>query len=276
MKTIVLASPLLLAGTAAGVHGVHTTDTGSALAPHEAVLSTIHALRDNDTRALVYSLMTDEQIQQAKREWDTQRKQAIDPAEDREFKEMMGQLTAPGAEKALMAQIEPALDEIRPQLTMMIAMFTGMGQAALQENHALSPDEKAQAERILDAVSRTLLTNDLTDPASARKAVGILCSAARNLRVDSLTDVQRLSFDQVLDKGDIVLEALKDILVVYGISPDKWLSTFKAETVRQNGDTAVVRLHYEFLGVKDSSEYEMVKVGKRWVQKEAAGAMQGF
>jgi len=248
-------------------------DSRPTLAPHETVLSSVHALRDNDTKSLVYSFLTDEQITTAKAEWEMTRKQAIEPGENEAFKGFMSQLTAPGAEKALMEQVEPTLAELRPQLTMMVGMFSGMGQSMVSENDALSPEEKAQASRLLDGIGRTFLTNDLTNVDSARKVIGIVCSAARSLHFDSLASVQALNFDQLLSKGDAILKATKDVLALYGISMDEWLSSFQAETVSQTADAAVVRLHYEFLGVKESTEYNMVKVGKRWVQKETAEAI---
>lgn len=279
MKKIVLAGPLLVAtGTVIGAWGIGTPGIGAKgetrvnLTPHETVLSTVQALRSNDTEALVRSLLTDEQWREARADWDQQRKGPVDPAEAQAFEETMSRLTAPGAEEELMKEIEPALAEMRPQMTMMVGMFSGMGQAILAENDALAPAEKQKAARLLDAVGRTLLTNDLTDAGAARKAVGIVCKAARDLKVKTLAEVQALGFEGVLAKGDVVLRATKEVLAVYGISLDDWLATFKAETIQQEGDTATVRVHFEILGVSDSTDYEMVKVGGRWVQKEAAEA----
>ena len=138
MKKIVLLSVLgitagasyahtsgLFASTAASIESRRST---SALAPHESLMATIAALRANDTRAFLRSLVTEDEFAQAKKEWEQSRRQLFDAKEEAEFRAAMEMLTAPGAEKALMAEIEPALAELRPQLAMLVGMASGMGQ----------------------------------------------------------------------------------------------------------------------------------------------------
>ena len=252
------------------------SESRTGLAPHESVLSTVHAVRRNDVSALVRSLFTDDQITLLRQEWDTQRKTKLDPAEDEAFQAFMAQLTAPGAERKIMEELEPQLDEMRPQVAMLVGMFSGMGQAAIAQNETLSPEERAVASRMVGAIGQALLDNDITDVGTAKKAVGVVCQTARRLRMNSLSEVQALEFDDLLKRGDVVLKGLKDVFALYGLSVDDWLATFRAETLDRSGKTATVRVHYEILGVKESSDYEMVQVDGRWVRKEAAELQLGF
>lgn len=245
-------------------------------APHESVIATVQAFRQNDMLGLVESMLTDEQMSFARQEWDAWRRTRPDREEDEAFRQSMEQLTARGAEERIMADLQPQLDEMRPQVAMMVGMFTGMAQAAIAQNDTMSAEDRAAAGRMLGAIGNTLMKNDITDVATAKKAVGIVCGAARKLRLHSLSDVQALEFDDLLKRGDVVLAATKDVLALYGLSVDSWLSTFRAETLRKSGDEATVRVHYEILGVRESADYAMVRVDGRWVRKEAADLPIGF
>ena len=242
---------------------------GGPPAPHESVLATVHAVRRNDVSGLLQSLLPADKLAELEQDWNTQRREPIEASEELEFQTTMAMLTAPGAEDQLMAIVEPKLAEMRPQVAMMVGMFSGMAQAAVQQDETLSAEEREKAAEIVNRIGALLLENDITDVGSARRAVGLVCAAARKLELKSLKDIQALSFDQLLGKGDIVLGACKDVFAIYGADVDAWLDSVKAETVNQSGDTALVRVEYEILGLHDSEEVEMVRVDGRWIRKEA-------
>ena len=274
MKKLLAASalaivPFVPAGLASGA------DAGGAstrLSPAESLLGTVNALRKNDVGSLLRASLTDEQYDELRKAWDVQRRERIDPAEDAQFREGMAKLTEPGAENRLMAELEPQLEAARPQVEMLVGMFTGMASSAIQQEDNLDAADKRRAVKLLDSIGRTLAENDLTDPASARKTIGIVCNTARKLRLRSLGDVQRLSFDQLLGKGNYAVAGAKDILKVYGMNVDSWLDSVKAETVREQGDKATVKVSYRILDIRESYEVDMVLVDDRWLQKEAADA----
>jgi hypothetical protein len=266
MKKLFPSCALALVSLASSCGGTASLDN---LSPHESVLASVNALRQNDMTTLVHSLVTGEQLATLEREWDEKRSETPEATEEASFRESMERFTAAGAEQAIMAELEPKLDEMRPQVAMMIGMFGGMGQAVVAGNEALSDEEKEDAGVLLQSIGEVLLENDITAVDSARQAVGILCKTARGLELASMADVQALEFEELLSKGDAVLSTVKDVLEVYNLSLDSWLETFTAETVSQEGDRATVRVSYEILGVSNSSEYQMVRVGTRWVREEA-------
>ncbi len=267
MNALLVSVALLLAP-------VHDTKHDSPVpAPHESLVAIVKGLRANDLKGAFLASVGEAQYAEFRSSWEEQRKTAVDPAQDGQFRVVMAMLVAPGAEDALMAQLEPKLAEMKPQVAMLAGMISGMGQTMLQQNADMSAGERAQAQRMLDALGQHLMTHDLTDPASARKAVGILCTTARKLELASLSDVQALSFDGLLGKVGVAFGGLKGMLEVYGISLDRSLDTFRAETVSQSEDSAVVRVRFEFLGVEASSEVELVKSGFDWLPKPKADAL---
>jgi len=246
-----------------------------APAPHESVQQRFDAIRRNNTRAFLSTMLSDEQIENMSAQWDEMRREKPSSDESVQFKQTMAMLTAPGSEDVLMAMVKPQLDEMRAQMPMMIGMFSGMIQAGVQQDENLSAEEKRKATKVLQAVSNFLSENDLTDEKSAEKAIGVLCSTARKLNVTSIEDLQRLNFDQVMRKADIVLAGTKSLFRVYGVNFDDWIDDIELETVTQNGDKATVRVHYEVFGIKDSVDEQLVRKGRRWISVKAAEALSG-
>jgi hypothetical protein len=243
---------------------------GGDLTPDQAVMAGIQALRANDVEALVTSLASDAQLAELEADWETRRGEEPDAEEALQFETFIQQFTAPGAEQALLASVEPQLAELAPQMGMMIAMMGGMGESAILSNDTLTQEEKEDAVAVLRSAGEALLEADVSSTGNARQAIAILCTAVRGLDLATLDDVRALDLDEVMEKGDVVLAALKDVFEVYGLSADDGLDTFSAETLAQDGDRATVRVHFELLGIDESSDYEMQRVDGRWIRAEAA------
>ena len=239
------------------------------LSPAETVEASVSALRQNDLKSLLSLSMSEEQIAIMRRSWDDQRRQGASQEEQAEFAQAVAFLTASGAEERIMQMIRPKLDEMRPQWSMTVAMTTGMLESMIEMNEEMDTHEKDQARRVFQAVAQILQKNDFTDEARARKAVNILCGAARELGVSSVDDVQALEFDQLLVKGGHVMSAVKRVLGVYGVDLDSWLESVEAETIYEAGDVAKVRVSFEILGSTQTVDADMVRVNERWVGKDS-------
>lgn len=87
--------------------------------------------------------------------------------------------------------------------------------------------------------------------------------------------MQGLSFEQALERGDVVLAGVKDVLEVYGFSIDGLLASVQARTVKQSGDSATVEISYSLLGVRNTHQAEMVRVADRWVVRHGRSGPQG-
>ncbi len=239
-----------------------------AVTPDRAIVAGVEAIRKNNLKAFLDATFSREQMREMEKAWNTKRKEPADPAEDAQFAEMMQMLTAPGAEKQLMAMVEPKLEEMRPQMGMLVGMMSGMAQAGVDQSADLSSEEKKQVQEVLGGFVKALQDNDLTSSDLARKAIGIVCKTARRLKLDSMADVRALDFRHAVAKGDILLRGTKEVVAVYGFSVDTWLDSVKAETIKEDGDEAVVRVNYEMFGVQQTVDTEMVRVDGRWIHKE--------
>lgn len=244
--------------------------------PHGAVESSVRALRKNDLKGFITATADASEIAEMKAQWEAQRKKAPEASEAAQFEQTMAMLTAPSAEQQIMQMIEPKLAEMKPQVAMMIGMFSGMAQASIEQEGNLNDAEKVEAKKTLDALAQLLQKNDITSVESARKAVALVCKGARKLNMKTMEDVRALSFDQLLAKGDIGLAALKDVLAIYGLRVDQMLDSFKASTLREEGDSATVRITFQVLGNQHSVDTEMVRVDGRWLRKEMAEKQGAF
>ena len=274
MRKAFLISALCFAPAAAPAIAAGVSET-LAPAPHVSVKQRFDAIRRNDTRSFLRTMLSAEQLDNMSAQWDAVRREKVSGDESAQFRPTMAMLTAPGAEDVLMAMVRPQLAEMRQQMPMFVGMFGGMLQAGIQQDENMSADEKRKAGKAVQAISTFLSENDLADEASAEKAVGIVCSTARRLNLSTLEEAQRLNFNQLLQKSDILIGGLKELFRVYGVDFDSWIDNVKTETVTQTADKATVRVHYEIFGIKDSVDEELVRQGRNWVSVKVAEALAG-
>lgn len=270
MRKAILISALCLSPVAVAAVGEHR-----APKPHESVQQRFDAIRRNNTQAFLGTMLSDDQMDNMSAQWDEMRREPVDPEENAKFEQAMAMLTAPGAEENLMTMVRPQLAEMKAQMPMMIGMFGGMIEMGIQQDENLSAEEKAKATKVMKAVTNFLSTNNLADEASAEKAIGVVCGTARKLNLSSLDDVQKLNFDQLMNKADIVLAGLKNLFRIYGVDFDQWIDQIEVETISESGNNATVRVHYEIFGMRDSVDEELVMRNHRWVSTKVEEAIEG-
>jgi hypothetical protein len=272
-STIFLAAALALASC--GKPSQESAAGTPAESPDAAVMAWVQALQKDDLAALVKSATSDAELAKLRAEWSSKMSETP-PEEGRaQFAASMAMLTGEGAEDALMAKVEPELAKMKPQVDMLLGMAEGMAGNALASSESLSAEEQEQGRVAVQALVNTLRQNDVTDPTRARKAVGIVCKTARKLELKTVEDVQKLSFDRALERGNHLLAGAKELLEVYGFSTEILLASVKARTVSQTGDKATVEVSYTLLGTERRQNTEMVRVDGRWVvQREKAQELQ--
>ncbi len=268
-KTILVA--LCAIPASAGVVATLSNTSDTPLAPHAVVLESVQAARDNDVSHLMELVAPAGELARLEAEWDAKRSIEIEPTDALGFQFAMGMLTAEGAEAALMAQLEPKLAELRGQQEFFAQMATGIAQAQVAEREGLTDDQRAESAAVLAALQELLVSQDFADPARAQQAINIVCRTARSLEVDSLETLNALEFDQLLDRGDMVVAGVKEVLVLYGVDIDDWLESVHAETVSEQDGKALVRVSYEFVGLKRDTELELVLEDGRWRSSQTGG-----
>lgn len=240
--------------------------------PKGAVESAVKALRANDLNALLRASMPEEHFNRLGKRWQEDlNADEIGEDERMQFAMTMGMLTADGAEDALMAMLEPQLVELdkqMAQLPLMIGMGRGIAAGAIEQQEELSAEQKAQAQKSLDAIAAWAQKTPFTDRQRARKAVGVVTRTARALELNTLDEVYALSFEQALGKGGVVMGGLKEVLEVYDLSIDRTLDSVKTSVVTESGDQAKVRVDWTLLDAPLSLESEMVRKDGRWFSRD--------
>ena len=245
----------------------------AAAAPDASVMASVHALRSNNIAAMLDNALPARELAKLKADWSKEmNKDPITDEERHKFTEHMAQLTAPGAEDKLYAQLEPQLKQLEQQsaqMPMMIAMGQGFIQSAIQQNKDLNDPQKQQTLALIDATAKWAQTAKFTDGPLAKQAIGVVCKTARDLNLKTLDEVRALNYDQAMQKAGIVVAGFKQLLAVYGLSLDKALDSVKAETVATTADTAKVKVSYTAFDQPFTTESDLVKVDGKWVSKQA-------
>ena len=244
-----------------------------AATPDAVVTTAVQNLKSGNIDALVQNALPPGEYAKVKADWAKDINKDPITEEDRaKFNEQMGKLTAPDAEKAMWAELEPKLKEMdaqmAQQLPMMVAMGKGFIQSSIQQNKDLSEAQKTQATQAVDAFGNWVQSVKWTDPALAQKAIGVVCDTARKINLKTLDEARALTYDQAMQKAGIVFNGTKQLLNVYGFSVDQTLDTVKAETLSSDANSAKVKVSYTLFNTPLSAESDLVKVDGRWYGKD--------
>lgn len=232
--------------------------------PDGAMLAAIHALKNNDIKALMQASMSSTDYEKSVAEFE-KAKTSPSESDKAQFAQMMGMLTSEGAEDQLMAMATPQLEQMRTQLPMLLMMGKGMASQAIESSSDIPTEQKETATRVANALMDFVSNNDILSEEVTRKAISAAVDTAKNLDMDSLDQLQNMSFDDAMGKASIVMGGAKNVLNVYGISLDDILSSVKISDVQDNGDSAVMKVAYEFLGETFSQEVNMQKKDGKWL-----------
>jgi len=240
----------------------------------DALQAQVQAFKSNDLKSLLTSALPPKEIERMRSEWEEKRKEAVTDEERKEFAESWGKITAPDGVDKIMAEIEPQLVEMKPQMAGLIAMMQGMGTMSIQQSAELTAEQKTQATQFMNGLGGWMTKTDFTDPALMRTSLTALAEGLRATGITSIDDVNALSFDQLLDKAGPAFAGVKNALTAYGFSLDQIAQSVKAEVVSETGDTAKLKVSYDLFASPLSFESEMKKVDGRWYGKDMLAQME--
>lgn len=233
--------------------------------PAETLNAAFDALENNDLNTFLALMAPKDAVEKMRKDY----KEEQDPSEitdeaRAEFNDTVAKLTAADAEEKLMAELEPQLAEMGPQLPMMMGFGQMMVQSGIQENADLDDARKQQAMDASNAVFQKLQGINLTDRELAKQAIGVVTATARKLELTTLDAVYEMSFDDMLYKGGIVLGGTKELFNVYGLDLNGVISSMNAKVVDESGDNATVEISYDLFGTPQTTTAELVKKDDRW------------
>lgn len=251
----------------------------AAATPDGAIIQMIAELESNDIRAFVRRALSDEDYKKAHRDWDEARVGGIDPEDKAKLNAALAAIADEAVVDELMAEIGPDLEAARPNLPIMLFAAQTMAHASIAGNEALTEAQKDSANELLAALGKWAGGRDLANPELARAALTAWVTGARRLDLQTAEDLQALSFDDMVGRAGIVLGATKDMLLVYDLSIDAVLASTQASVVRQQGDTALVRVNFDLLDTNQQFDVVMIRRDGRWLPEsltskasEAAGS----
>jgi len=231
--------------------------------PEGAIGAAVEAMEDNDLAAVMQILMPPAELVALKEAWAELREEAPSADEALQFRMSMAMLTPKGAEEEVFAQVEPMLQEAQQQLKQMSGLFMMVAGVAASSDD-LSDEEKQQAQDAVGAVTAWLTELDITDTKKAKKAIRIACETARELDLDTMKDLQGLGFDQLLDKGGVMLGGVKDLLAVYDLDLDAVLGSVKIGKPTIDGTSAKVPMSFTIFGAKQEGTAVLKQIDGAW------------
>lgn len=250
--------------------------SASVAAPDPAlhIREAARLLRGNDLAGLVRAMMPAAKFQEVREAYELARAKPITDEQRADFAEKIGRLTAPNAVDVLMAEIEPKLEEARPQAAGAIMMGIGAAQMALASPEAeLTEEQRAALRAALPGIQEWVTTTDFLSSDTARQALTLVADAARATGISNLDQARMLSFEEVLAKAGNMLAAGKRAVRLYGLDIDAILASTQVEVLEIVGTTARVRTTVTVFDAPLSKEIELVLVDGRWYGKDAVEKM---
>lgn len=244
----------------------------SAAGPEAAIHTSVALLKAGDIGGLIAHSLPPADYAKVKAEWG----QDQDPPTDEEraqFAEMMAKLTAPDAEQTLYAEIEPQLTAFDAQYQQQLPMYVNMGRgflrSTIQQSKDLAEAEKTQALAAIDALADWMQNTRFTDPDKVKQVIAIATATAREMKLATIDEARALSYEDAMQKGQLVFQAIKRTVAVYGFSIDDTLDSVKTTLVANDGSNAKVKIDYTLLGKPLTAEAEMVQRDNAWYGKNA-------
>ncbi len=239
--------------------------------PQATVQNAIDDIQAGNFDRLMQHLLPPAEYKQMRAQWSDMHRRDIDEVsnEDRQrFARQMKALTEPGAKAGQFKKLEPMLDawdsKYKQRLPMMVGIFRIMVGTKITQSDTMSAEQKSQARGVLDALAEWAQGTNWGDKAKARQAVGIVVDTARALKLKTLDQAYRLSYEEAMQRYGTAWNGIKQLLDVYGLSLDTILDSATLKTLEQTGDTARVEVDFTILGKPLTSTIDMVRKDKRW------------
>lgn len=237
----------------------------AAETPDGAVLAMASALKTNDIEGFLRRALSQADYEAAREEWNAARAGAISEQDRESLNAALAALADDDLVDELMAEFGPVLESARPNLPLMLMAAQTMGHASISANEKLSETQKNAANELLGALGKWAGGRDLANPELARTALSQWVADAREIDLKTASDLQALEFEEMVARAGILMAATRDVLRVYELNLGAVFDSTTAEVVRQQGDTALVRVHFLLLDTKQQFDVVMSREDGRWL-----------
>ncbi len=235
--------------------------------PEGAILVPIHAIASGDLATFIETRAPNGALAEAEAWWNENRGSLSEEGDSAEFEEMMGMLTQPGAADALFALAQPQLEQIQAMMPMMTLGFNQQ-LGSMPKAEGMSDDQYRQAQAVARSIASWTEDLDITDEGDLKEAIDILCATATRLQIRTVADLEACSFDEVIQKGQVLTEGLIDILAVYDLDLREIADSAEIVRVDDFGDRATVTYSIDFFGETMQFDSDLQKVDGFWYDAE--------
>lgn len=283
MKRTILSLALLAAGLVGGNSPLQAAEVAVARSvavaavavtapdPAQQLTQLARLFRAGDVEALARAVVPPSRWEELELTYQLVQLEPVSDDDRAEFMEGLERLTAPDAVDRMMAEIEPKLEEARPQLPGAILMAVGSAQMALNSPETRITEEQREALRAaLPGFAEWVQTTDFLSSETMREALTLITEAARRTGVRDFDQARALPLDALFDHGSAMLAAGKKAVKLYGLDLDQIADSLQVETLSVEGENARVRTTITLFDAPVFVEHDLVLVEGRWIGKHMA------
>lgn len=185
-------------------------------------------------------------------------------------------LSAPGAEASLKRGFDRQLANQHRDLHAAARSLGLFGTRYVQEQGDYTPAQRRHYTQLIAALGAWGQKAPLGDPKRAHDAIDRLCAVARKTGIASEEDLRAAGMDGSLKKLAPFFIELRAVLADYGLDLDASLAQLHAETEKQDGDAATVRVRYPLAGKDIQATAELQRRDGRWYLTEYLHAAEAL
>ncbi|MCX7557568.1 hypothetical protein OS187_12210 [Xanthomonadaceae bacterium JHOS43] len=225
----------------------------------------VHQFRVGDVTGLAQALIPPSKWEDARDAYDQARQKPLDEKDREHFAEQLERFTAPDAVDALMAELEPKLEQARPQWPGMLMLGMGAAQMAVASPDAdLDEAQREALRRMLPGLQRWVGSTDFLDSVTLRQALTLFADGVRRTGIRDLESLRQLPLEGMLDRAGTLLVAGKDALRLYGLDLDAVADSLNIEVLSGDGFNARVHASVTLFGASVGTDLELVLIDGRW------------
>lgn len=263
------AATVTLACTVALAACQHAPPPPTNATPDKAVATSLRLAAAGDFDALMRNRLPPADYRQWRGEWDAAHAHPVPAsiAQHDQFAKIMKMLTEPDAETTLARRLQPELAKLhggKNGLPIFSGILEAAGRQMIAASPQLGPAQRTLATQGLDALVAWVRTTDFSSPKKARKAIALVCAAARQLHVATLDQWRALDYADTMKNYQIIWGGLGGVLDIYGLDLADTLDRAKVSTTSDNSTHADVKLEVDFAGHPLGATWPMLKQGDHW------------
>ncbi len=259
--------PVMAATSAAAT----TKSVAAAPDPARQLHELARLFRANDLAGIARAVVPPSKWEEIRLQYELHRLEPTSDEDRADFAESIGRFTAPDAVDQLMLEIEPKLEEARPQVPGALLMgFGAMQMAVNSPDSELTDEQRAALQSALPGIQRWASSTDFLDSDTMRYALTLITDAARRTGITDLDQVKALPLEGVLQRAGTVFAAAKEAVRQYGVDLDAVADSLRVEVLEIDGDTARVRTTVTLFDAPIWTDHDLVLVEGRWYGKDAA------